>query len=161
MSADSMSASSLNRVAFSSNGCRLFLDYQPVFILTLGANGTRDDYAGLLAAVDRHVIATREPYIILTDTRGSASAPSADVRRLISDWMKKNDLGNTSLGSVTIISSAVIRGALTALYWLFEPKSPQAIVGTWDEARDWSVEKLRAARIPPPPKLVSARYQPY
>src|SRR6478736_2627825 len=145
---ESARASQVTRVVFDSAGCRLILDYFPIAIVTLGASAKRDDYAGLLDAIDRHVIAKREPYVIITDTRGSGGAPSADVRKLIGDWMKKNATGHTSLGSVTIISSPIIRGALTALYWLFQPPSAQHVAANWDEARDWSVGQLRGARIP-------------
>lgn len=151
----------LQRVVYDSGGCRLILDFWPVAVAVLGGAGTRADYSGLLEAIDRHVIARREPYVIVTDSRAMHGPPPADVRREISEWMKKNATGHTSLGSVTIVGNALVRGALTALYWLFEPPNPQGVVGNWVEARDWAVRRFELAGRAVPPALASADREPY
>ena len=151
----------LQRVVYDSGGCLLILDFWPVAVAVLGGAGTRADYSGLLEAIDRHVIARREPYVIVTDSRAMHGPPPADVRREISEWMKKNATGHTSLGSVTIVGNALVRGALTALYWLFEPPNPQGVVGGWVEARDWAVRRFELAGRAVPPALASADREPY
>jgi hypothetical protein len=146
---------------YDSGRTRLFVELWPVAIIDLQRGATKEDYLGLLHAVDTKVVARREPYVIITDAVNIGGPPPADVRKAISDWMKKNAEGHTSLGSVTIIGSPLIRGALTALYWLFTPPNPQGVAGTWLDARDWSVQKLREAGRFVPPKLLIHDRKPY
>jgi hypothetical protein len=146
---------------FDSGRTRLILELWPVAIVDIQRGATKEHYVGLLEAVDTKVVARREPYIIVTDAVNMGGAPPADVRKVISEWMKKNAHGHTSLGSVTIVGSPIIRGALTALYWLFTPPNPQGVAGTWMEARDWAVEKLRAGDCYVPPKLLIHDRKPY
>ncbi len=145
---------------FVRDSARLYVGLWPIAILDVG-DGTRETYKALFDAVDERVIARREPYVMVTDTRRVTQIPGADVRRLMSEWMKKNAEGHTSLGAVTIVKSSFVRGALTALYWLFEPPNPQGIAADWAEAHAWSVEKLDAGRIPLRPSVRERYAQPY
>lgn len=141
-------------------GGRLFLGLAPIAVLEMG-NLDKAGYETVLRKIDELVIAPRRPYVIVTDTRSLTSIPGADVRKMLSEWMEKNAKGHTSLGSVTIIKSSVVRGALTALYWLFEPPSPQGIASDWREAHAWAVKKFDEANVPLTQIVRNATSQPY
>lgn len=148
------------RPDFELGGARLYLGLWPIAIIDVG-NATKETYVALFAKVDELVIARRLPYVMLTDTRRVTEIPGADVRKFMSEWMKKNSVGHTSLGSVTIVRSSLVRGALTALYWLFQPPNPQGAVMDWPEALAWSLTKLDAAGLRVEPMLRGAAEQPY
>lgn len=81
---------------------------------------------------------------ILYDAR-STSGPSAIQRQLMADWMKENELliKNRSAGTAFVISSALIRGALTAILWLQPMSTEHTVVATPEEAYRWCEEQLR------------------
>lgn len=148
------------RPDFEAPNARLYLGLWPLAIIDVG-DAKREHYQALFEAVDQKVIARRQPYVMVTDTRRVTQIPGADVRKTMADWMKKNADGHTSLGAVTIIKSSVVRGAMTALYWIFEPPNPQGIAGDWAEAHRWSIAKFDEAKIPLRPSVREAVAQPY
>jgi hypothetical protein len=145
---------------FEVAGARLYVSLWPIAVIDIG-NGDRPTYEALFAKVDELVISRKEPYVMLTDTRRVTAIPGADVRKFMADWMKKNSVGHTSLGSVTIVRSALVKGGLTALYWLFTPPNPQGVAGDWAEAHAWSVKHFDAARVLIRPSVRDAIVQPY
>lgn len=148
------------RPDFDRDSARLYLGHWPLVIIDIG-DAKGDTYRALFDAVDERVIARREPYVMVTDTRRVTQTPGADVRKTMSEWMKKNAAGHTSLGAVTIVKSPLVRGALTALYWLFEPPNPQGVAADWTEAHTWALGKFDSARVPLRPSVREARVQPY
>jgi hypothetical protein len=145
---------------FEVAGARLYVALWPIAIIDIG-DAERATYEALFAKVDELVIARKQPYVMVTDTRRVKSIPGADVRKFMADWMKKNSVGHTSLGSVTIVRSALVKGALTALYWLFQPPNPQGVAGDWSEAHRWSVEHFDTAHVPIRPSVREAIDDPY
>lgn len=145
---------------FEVSNARLFLGLWPLVVIDVG-DAKREDYQALFDAVDRMVIAKKQPYVMITDTRRVTQIPGADVRKTMADWMKKNAVGHTSLGAVTIIKSSLVRGAMTALYWVFTPPNPQGIAADWTEAHRWSVTKFDEANVPLRPTARDASAQPY
>ena len=148
------------RPDFELAGSKLYVSLWPIAIIDIG-NANRATYEALFAKVDELVIARKQPYVMVTDTRRVTEIPGADVRKFMADWMKKNATGHTSLGSVTIVRSALVRGALTALYWIFQPPNPQGVAGTWTEAHTWSMDHFDRARVPVRPSVRDASTEPY
>lgn len=150
----------LLRPAYEIGVCRLYVELWPIAVIDLG-DSDGPMITALLQKVDELVIARREPYIMVTDARRMTSVPSADVRKAIAAWMQKNARGHTSLGAVTILQSALVRGALTAVYWVFQPPNPQGIAADWTEAHAWSMKHLDAAKVLVRPSVRDAHAQPY
>jgi len=146
--------------SFSVPGGRLYIGLGPIAVLEM-ENMSRAGYEAILAKIDELVIAPKKPYVMITDTRGITEIPGADVRKLVAAWMEKNASGHTSLGSATIVKSAVMRGALTALYWLFEPPTAQYVASDWQDAHAWGVSKLDEAGVTLFPSVRGATKQPY
>ena len=145
---------------FEVAGARLYASLWPMAIIDIG-NANRASYEALFAKVDELVVARREPYVMVTDTRRVTEIPGADVRKFMADWMKKNAVGHTSLGSVTIVRSALVKGALTALYWLFQPPNPQGVANSWTEAHAWSMDHFDRAHVLIRPSIRDAKAEPY
>jgi hypothetical protein len=49
-----------------------------------------------------------------------------------------------------IFTNRVVRGALTALHWLFPPPTVTVTFGTRLEAYDWCIERLEETGVPVP-----------
>ena len=77
----------------------------------------------------------RQPYVILFDAR-TAGMPSARQRQRMANNMKENEpeLRRLCKRGVFVISSPVVRGALTAILWLQPLPFPHDVVSTLEEA---------------------------
>lgn len=89
--------------------------------------------------------------IDLTD----AAALNASQRKMLTEWRRQtHDLSlSVSIGTVFVAPSQIIRGVLTALFWLHEFGVPHGVVGTLDEAVQWAIQQLEAAKLPVPERL--------
>lgn len=91
------------------------------------------------------ILERREPYITISDVTRTRELPTAVVRRQLADWSTRYDamMKQYAMGTAIVIESAMIRGGLTALFWLAPPPYPQQVVATLAEAVD-VVEKYYA-----------------
>jgi hypothetical protein len=82
----------------------------------------------------------------ILDARLAGRAPPRQ-RKLQADWLARNAgrLRESSVGSVFVITSALVRGVLTAIMWLQPMPVPHAVVATMDEAERWAESRLAAA----------------
>jgi hypothetical protein len=94
--------------------------------------------ADIIAALKRG-----KRFALISDTIGSAP-PDASERRLIADSFEQyEDLWKKHcVGGAAIVSSQLIRGAMTALQWLRPPPFPTANFATRDEAFAWAEQRL-------------------
>ncbi len=83
----------------------------------------------------------------------SQPGTTADVteRRRITEWANREDVREASrrwcVGSATLVESALTRGALTALLWVWKPVTPHKVVGDMAGALDYCFAQLAAAGI--------------
>jgi len=84
------------------------------------------------------VLRRRQPYVTITDATACRELPNAMVRKALADWSKEFDplMKQYTLGSAIVITSPLVRGGLTALFWLAPPPYPQQVVPTLPEAID-------------------------
>lgn len=68
------------------------------------------------------VLRRRQPYVTITDATACRELPNAMVRKALADWSKEFDplMKQYTLGSAIVITSPLVRGGLTALFWLDE-----------------------------------------
>ena len=97
------------------------------------------------------ILARRQQTVTILDTTRSDST-SAAQRKKQADWLAKHkeDLRRYSLGTAFVIKSAMVRGVLTAIFWLQPMDRPHTIVATLSEAEGWAALKLREAGLSPP-----------
>ncbi|MGE0788540.1 MAG: hypothetical protein AB7S26_22885 [Sandaracinaceae bacterium] len=100
----------------------------------------------------KRVWARGERYALISVT--AHSAPPASGRQRMAAWASRDDVyeasGRYCVGSATIVSSALHRGALTAILWLFRPAAPHETFGTVDEGIDYCLARIAEAALPTP-----------
>jgi hypothetical protein len=106
------------------------------------------------------LLTRRSKNVTLLDAR-DAESPSAKQRQKQAEWLKANReaLKEYSLGTAFVISSAMVRGALTAILWMTPMPAAHAVVGTFDEGERWAYDQLMKAGVvlPPPPAAAAGR----
>jgi hypothetical protein len=85
----------------------------------------------------------------LTDTRKSGNA-TPKQRQMIGEWLKANanTMESNSLGSVVLVESTLVRGALTAIDWVSGSRIRSEYVGNWNQAVDKVKELLVKHGLP-------------
>src|SRR5690606_27472498 len=72
--------------------------------------------------------ARRERFVVITDTTLIAEVPSALVRKQLAALLNEpefaSEMRRYQVGAGLVVDSVVIRGALTALLWLWTPPAP-------------------------------------
>lgn len=91
----------------------------------------------------------RDKVVDILDIR-HAEPPSPRQRRMQGDWNQANEalLRETLVGFTFIVSSVVMRGVITAVFWLKPLPVPHAVFTQRNEAIDWALDQLRLAGIP-------------
>ncbi len=93
-------------------------------------------------------------YAVISTNRAGATSPNAKARRAIADWAGsprvKKVVSELCIGSATVARGALERGTLTAIFWLWRPPCPYQIAASHEEAVDWTIERLIAAKVPLP-----------
>jgi hypothetical protein len=154
-------AREMSRAAYDSGRLKLFVDRWPLVVLVLADGASKQEYMDVLDAMSRQVESLHMPFVTVTDMRRVHSMPPADTRKQIADWMQTHAKTTRAVGAVVIVDNPIMRGALTALYWLFTPPTPQAAVKDWREAHAWALEQLRKNHVPVPPAVANLVSQPY
>lgn len=81
--------------------------------------------------------------VVLVDTSVTLM-PDALTRKIQADWMKENeDLFKLVVHSMGfVIPSAIIRGTLTAVFWIAPMPMPVTTHESMDQALDWAIAQL-------------------
>src|SRR5690349_19932835 len=94
------------------------------------------------------------PFAVITHTPDGAGMPGARERKMITAWTNtprvKEMSAKLCVGSATVLSNPLMRGALTAMLWVWTPTSPMKSVATPEEAFEWCWEQMRQAGMPLP-----------
>lgn len=74
-------------------------------------------------------------------------------RKRQADWMKEHaaQIARLTLGCAFVIPSSLMRGVLTAIFWIQPLPCPHEISGTIPEALAWCSEKLNERGLSLPP----------
>jgi hypothetical protein len=101
----------------------------------------------------------RGPHVLLMDmTEGTAGATAAQRAR-VATWLEQNDAllrSGRQLAHVLIFDSAVMRGIVTAVFWLRPPANPHFAAATIDAAVDYALDVLEEHGIPISPERIAA-----
>ncbi|HEX2736413.1 MAG TPA: hypothetical protein VHM70_32645 [Polyangiaceae bacterium] len=94
-------------------------------------------------------------FVAISDVRASTNAPDAKTRKCIADHSNAfAELAKEwSVGSVIVVQSELIRGALTAIEWLTRPASPRYYCCDMSSAVDRATALLEQAGIPVTPAI--------
>jgi hypothetical protein len=100
----------------------------------------------------------REKVFVVTDiTRLKKSPPRQ--RHLTAEWMRRTEplAQIASVGGATVAPSAILRGIITALYWLQRPAQPSVCVASRHEALLVGMDMLEAGGATLPNRLIAYR----
>lgn len=116
----------------------------------VGDKLTDDDVRSYIADFDR-VLARGPAFVHVVDTRRMSTAANAVQRKMFGDWLRDETavrLARTYKGcDALIVSSALMRGAITAALWLSPPSSPTKSFGTTREALSFLEEHAAAKGV--------------
>jgi hypothetical protein len=86
-------------------------------------------------------------------------AMPASHRQFTREWIKctASLARAAALGSATVTPSALLRGIITALYWLQPPPTPVLTVATRHEGMLKGIEMLERERLLLSPRLIAYR----
>ncbi len=120
----------------------------PIVRVTPYGNLTDADYEAMFRSFDA-LWRRRERMLSLTDTRKSGNA-TPKQRQMIGEWLKANanTMEQNSLGSVVLVESTLVRGALTAIDWVSGSRIRSEYVGNWNQAVDKVKELLIKHGLP-------------
>jgi hypothetical protein len=105
---------------------------------------------GILGELRGH-LNSATPYALVFDMT-DAGVPSALQRRKLADHMKNHAAKIQRLvrGLGVIAPSPVLRGVITALFWVAQPGMPHRIFATRDEALTWAAAIVGAGQASAP-----------
>lgn len=91
----------------------------------------------------------------LTDLSAMTEAAPASQRKYAAEFQKRNrELQvRASVGGAIVATSALVRGVLTAVFWLQQSALETCVVGSREEALRYAVGLLAAAGQPVPAQL--------
>lgn len=120
----------------------------PLVIVTFRGTASQEEFEEYLRRIGAN-LARRQPTAVIIDSRQAVTMPAAQRRRQ-ADWIDSNreDLRRYSAGTAFIIESSLMRGALTAIFWLTKYETPYVVVATFEAAEAWAIECLRNADAP-------------
>jgi len=99
----------------------------------------------------------RGPHVLIIDmTAGNAGATAAQ-RAKVAEWLEANDSllkAKKQLAHIMVVNSAVVRGIITAVFWVRPPVNPHHVVSTLDEAVDLAGATLKQAGVLVPPERI-------
>ena len=126
----------------------------PLVVTTMRDRTSDADIADMLATYDG-LLQRREPYVGLLLFGEITRPPGPSQRAAIADWSRaRNDLlVQYSLGYAIVVSNMLVRGALTALWWLHKPPSPEVFVPDEAAGLAWCAKQIDAAGMARPPRL--------
>jgi hypothetical protein len=109
----------------------------PVLRLRFVEDYTDDELQEFLCELDA-VLALAGRKVCIIDLN-QATPATAKQRKLITDWIRDNDsvLSRDFSAAAIVTDSALIRGTVTAVFWIRPLPLPTHVAATMEEARDW------------------------
>lgn len=128
-----------------------FVDTTFPLIIAIGSNAfDQAEFDSMAAGFERY-FQRGERYALITYAPHGPLLPDARYRKLVADWANTPRVRELSarlcVGSATVVQSAVMRGAMTAILWLWTPPSPHCAVATPYEAVEWCLDRLLLSGI--------------
>lgn len=114
----------------------------PLLVIKASGQSTdedMDEYLGTLSLA----LGRRERHVVIVDA-SEGQGLKGTHRQRVANWNKKNAgaLAQYRAGLVLVTENALLRGLITAVYWLFTPPFPYKTADTVDEARRWAYQSL-------------------
>lgn len=126
-----------------NSGIKISRDQWPIVLIFFYPNREPGDWN---AYVDTLLdwVTKGEQFLFINDTRASTTVPTPEERKYAIEYFHRSEYAKKNvIGAVTVTKSRIVRGALTALSWVFPPPFPTYVCGDMPEALTWAKEKIR------------------
>lgn len=120
----------------------------PIVIVEMQGQYSDEYFAEYLAELSE-LTRTSVGWALIIDASRADRSP-ASQRRMQAEWMKEHRpwIRMGLVGTAFVIRSRLVRGGLTAIFWVQPMASPHTVVATRGEALAWCRKELRAAGPP-------------
>lgn len=117
----------------------------PLFQWNLPAAAEDDELEACLKAREDWALVAKYPCAWVVDLRHLLGVP-ATQRRLFAEHLKHFEPHDIAYnrGSALVIPNSMVRGIVTAVFWLSPPKFPNKAFDTREAALSWAAERLAA-----------------
>jgi hypothetical protein len=142
---------------------KLLTTYWPILVVEFPEKRIADeDNRALLEhleALMNDVTRTGEKLFFITDLTSMREFAPAVQRQYTGQWIKRTThlARASSVGGAQVTPSAVLRGIITAIFWVHPPPTPAVCVATRSEAMSVGIERLEAEHVVLPPRLAAYR----
>jgi len=137
-----MSGEGRGRPVEVAGGITLDWRLWPVVVVTPPPRPSRDDeLLTFMKLWERAVCARQQPYALVLDLRQSARMPPVQ-RKLLVHTMTEDALDGHCRCAAVVFSSALVRGMLTAMFWVWRPAYPTRFLPSVEEAMVWCQDSL-------------------
>lgn len=113
----------------------------PFVHIRFAASPMDDEDVDRMLADFTALLERRERFVALLDCRDMRMPANPKQRKRLADWQTQPETyegTRTHLrASAVLVRSAVVRGAATAVMWLFPPPAPTKLFGTPGDAIEW------------------------
>ncbi len=140
----------VSRADCAFGAIKLLTSYWPILVIEFPEKKFSDeDNRGLLAHLEELMndcSRTGEKLFFITDLTSMREFAPAVQRQYTGNWIKRttNLARMTSVGGAQVTPSAVLRGIITAIFWIHPPPTPAVCVATRAEAMKVGIERLEA-----------------
>ncbi len=141
-------------VSSSAEGYEFYEELLPISLLVTRRTLTATDVPGVFEYY-RWLCRRQLRFVAVSDVRASQAMPDAKTRRRFAEESARfaSDAAKWSLGAIVIVDSPLIRGAMTAIEWLYRPARPTRYFTDFHEALTCAVELLDAGGVALSPSL--------
>jgi hypothetical protein len=101
----------------------------------------------------------KEKIFVITDLTLIREMSPASQRHYGSNWLKRTaPLANVAcVGGANVTPSAILRGILRAVFWVYPPPRPSVLVASRQEAMLLGIRMLQVEKATLPPRLLAYR----
>ncbi|MFT5353910.1 MAG: hypothetical protein ACI9KE_001110 [Polyangiales bacterium] len=120
----------------------------PLVVVTFRGTVTAEEFEEYLRLLCVN-LARRKPTAVVVDSRKMVTMSAAQRKRQ-AEWIDSNreDLCLFTRGTAFVINNSLMRGALTAIFWLTRYETPYVVVATLEAAEEWALARLSEASAP-------------
>jgi hypothetical protein len=132
------------RIPASPGGVHTDLSLWPMCVVTPPSRVMSDaDYVAYLEWSRRYIVCVGRPYAMVLDARNVPSMP-ATQRKLLADHMATTRPFSSRFcaGVAMVYDSMMMRGVMTAIFWLVAPTHPTLVCSTVHEGKTWCLQQL-------------------
>ena len=129
-------------------------DLFPISLLLTRETLQAADVEGIFSHY-RGLCRQRVHFVAISDVRAAQKLPDAAtcVRFGEESDRLSEELDVWSLGAGIVLDSALIRGALSAIEWLYHPRRPHAYFHDMHGALAWAIQRLESVGAPISPAI--------